>query len=101
MVIDFEKFIDNIEGVAFVADETGRILYISENAAKISGYSKDELIGSYFFEFVFEEDRSFTMEQFKKTLNRTSKKHEFRILNKANKLMWIRIITNMVLESGE
>jgi diguanylate cyclase (GGDEF)-like protein/PAS domain S-box-containing protein len=46
----FEKLLDNLyDGVYFV-DRTRRILFWNEGAQRLSGYSREEVVGSYCFE---------------------------------------------------
>lgn len=51
-------------------DNEGRLLYVSGNIISVTGYSSQELLGHYYFDFIIDEKREEERSRFKQKMNK-------------------------------
>jgi len=82
-----EKYRGLVDNAAFgiaAVDAGGRLTYVNDALCRIGGFSRDELLGRPFFDFLHPEDAATAAEMFKRALAEPGGKSslEFRILRK-------------------
>src|SRR6056297_3049612 len=90
MEINFERFVENIDGIALICDETGKLLYLSQNVEEICGYTNNEVLYRHYEEFIIEDDRAYVRRAFKGVLRDQSAKFECRIRHQNGDIIWLR-----------
>lgn len=69
--------------IIYVADTTGKIIFISEEIYEFSGYKSDEITGHTILAFVHPEDWDGLIDKFTRTASgELNTSHEFRIISK-------------------
>ncbi|MBI9076699.1 MAG: PAS domain S-box protein [Desulfatibacillum sp.] len=97
----FKSLVENINEIVFVTDENATITYISPNILAFSGYTREEVIGRNFVEFVHPEDLTNRIDQFQKVMDGENLVTEYRMMDKNGAAIWIRAnAKRMESESG-
>lgn len=95
----YRRVVENVtEGIIIVQD--GVICYANPSAARISGYSIEELCEGPFVRFVVEEDRAKVIDRYQRRLGgdlSAGNHYEFRILRPDGSVIWL-VISGVVIE---
>ncbi|HZE72851.1 MAG TPA: PAS domain S-box protein [Pyrinomonadaceae bacterium] len=86
----YRELVENINDIIYSTDENGVITYISRSVEWASGVSASEIIGKPFTKFLHPDDVSRTVESFHRSARGESEPLEFRILDKAGQIRWLR-----------
>jgi PAS domain S-box-containing protein/putative nucleotidyltransferase with HDIG domain len=86
----YRDLVENINDILYATDEHGIVTYVAPAIEAISGYSMSEIIGRPFFDFVHEEDIPNMKDGFQQDIFGRPEPHEFRMLNKAGVVRWVR-----------
>lgn len=73
----YRMFAENAQDMVFLLDRGGRFLYVNPACRDILGYEPEEMIGSYFGEFVTPETWAATTAAVKRALSRRDKNVEY------------------------
>lgn len=87
---------------AMVVIKDGVFLYANPNITVLSGYAPEELIGQFYLDFVYPEDRELVWSNY---INRFTDKtammsYEFRVLRKDGGVRWVRITAMLIPWQG-
>ncbi len=86
----YRSLVENLQEVVFTIDLDGLITYISPAIGTLTDYQPDEVFGSSFERFLHPDDVSDVRASFFRTLEGNLEPLEFRILDKAGAIHWIR-----------
>ncbi|MCJ7546796.1 MAG: PAS domain S-box protein [Deltaproteobacteria bacterium] len=86
----YRDLVENINDILYATDEKGIVTYVSPAIESLSGYAPSEIIGRSFFEFLYREDVPYMMEQFQRDASGDTEPHEYRMVNKAGDVRWVR-----------
>ncbi|OGP85493.1 MAG: hypothetical protein A2Z08_08280 [Deltaproteobacteria bacterium RBG_16_54_11] len=86
----YRDLVENISDILYAIDEHGIVTYVAPAIESLSGYAPSEIIGHPFSEFVYREDGPYIMEKFQEDLAGHPEPHEFRMVNKAGVVRWVR-----------
>lgn len=87
----FKVLIENISDAILLLDKEGTIKYQSLSASRILGYSPEDVIGKFIFEFIHPDDMETGMDYFKQVLFKPGVpiQNSYRIRNKAEEFIWV------------
>ncbi|TFG37661.1 MAG: PAS domain S-box protein, partial [Syntrophobacterales bacterium] len=94
----YRDLVENMKDIFYVADETGRISYMSPAAESITGYETSEIIGRYIPEFLHSEDIPVIAEQFQKIISGITEPTEYRLITKQGNVIWVLTATQPVYD---
>ncbi len=101
----FRKLVQTQSAIVWRADpNTFRFTFISDQAEKILGYPVSEWLNDsdFWFEHMSEEDRKWVPEYCKKEINcLNSHEFEYRMRSITGDIIWLREITNVIVEDGK
>ena len=85
-------------GIGIYIVQNGKFVYVSELYQKLSGYTDTELLGTYFLNYIYSDDRDMVREEAIKCLKGESfEPYEYRFVKKNNEIMWaLETITTIV-----
>lgn len=90
----YRLLVENSPSVTWTADENGKIVFISSNIEKITGFNSEEMIlkdKSSLFSLVYEPDLHFIQKAYKKLIKENIPfELDFRIRTKDGRLIWIQ-----------
>ena len=99
----FKSLIDNAGDILYEISSAGKFIFVNQLFEKISGYSANEVIGKYYWEFVDKAYRSelqdFYSNQAKDLKNISY--YEFPIISKSGKRCWIGQNVRMNFTDGK
>ncbi len=87
----YRSLVESMNEVFFIINTEGLITYLSPSAGKIVGYSRDEIIGMHFLDFLPPEDRNKTENLFLDALSGNFDEREYRILDKWGNIRWVQV----------
>ncbi len=96
----YRNLIENIREAVYKIDENGAIVFISSGIERISGYKSDELCGSNFSEFIYQEDLQHIREQFGRLMKNILEPDEYRIVCKNGDVRWISSSSRPIFANG-
>ncbi len=91
---------ENLNEIIYRLDERGVITHISPNLAHLAGYTPEEVLGRPFTDFVYPDDLTGRLDQFKKVLHGDTGPSEYRFVNKDNTTVWVRTHARPIIENG-
>ena len=97
----YKNIIETINGVVYLVDENGFILFISKSIQNVFGYRQVEVLGKNFFEFVPEEDLTIAKSRFAKLTTAKNSLSEYRLKSKDGKLKRVNFISKAVFNKSE
>ena len=97
---EYRSLVENIKDVIFVLGSDGILKYVSP-AAKLFGYTQEDLEGKVFSGIIFPEDLPLVVEGFKRAIAGISRPIEYRVLTKEGKLRWVRSSSSVITEDGK
>ncbi len=97
----YRELVENINDVLFVIDRKGLINYISPVVESVLGYRADELIGTCFFDYIFQQDLTRLQTDFATALEVSKGTAEYRFWSKFGELKWCRASSRSVLEGNQ
>ncbi len=89
--IKYRSLIETSSSGVAVADQTGVLTLVNDRLCQIYGYSRDEVLGRQFFDFIHPEDRDKIVSDFMEAVasSRTLPAVEFRGLRKDGSIIWL------------
>ncbi len=97
----YRTLVEQISDVIYSLDGRGIITYISPAIEKITGYSPSEITGRDFREFIFSDDLPLAKDIFENGKNNRVKSFQFRIIDKAGEIRWLRVSSEPSIENGK
>jgi PAS domain S-box-containing protein len=94
----YRDLIENVNDVLYVFDDKGTFNYVSSPVQTMLGYSPSELVGRNLDEFVYPADQPYVKDQFQKVLSGQVEPSEYRILNKAGEICWVRASSRAIIK---
>ena len=95
----YRHLVENIRDAIFEMDSEGKIKYVSPVIEKIMGYIPEELVGTYFINFVYEDDKQSIFERFSELHEKIESDHEYRCVKKSGDICWVRSSTKPIFEN--
>ena len=95
--VHHQQIIDNVKGIIFEADESGKFKFVNTNFIEISGYDEHKLIGSHHLDIIHPEDQTLVKQTYQKLLKQQAKESidEFRIICKNGEVKWVNQHTHI------
>ncbi|MEL1240729.1 sensor histidine kinase [Flavobacterium flavipallidum] len=100
-----ESLINTIDGIVWECDaETLKFNFVSKKVEDILGYTSEEWINTpnFWVDHIYENDKEatlkFCMEKTNQNLNHD---FEYRMVAKDGRIVWLRDIVNVIIESGQ
>lgn len=95
-----KAIIDNVKGVIFQTDKEGHWTFLTPTWTKITGFSIEECIGTFFLNYVYPDDREFHHKQFLALIGkeRSYCRYEIRYSTKKGEFRWIEIYTRLMAD---
>ncbi|MCK6606160.1 MAG: PAS domain S-box protein [Ignavibacteriaceae bacterium] len=89
----FSKILENLTGVVTVCDPLGEINYQSDSVSDILGFTKDEVLGTNVFKYIWPEDTAIAAEKWSDLISKPSSivKARLRLLNAESKPVPVEI----------
>ena len=97
----YRNLVENINDVIFSLDAQGRFTFISPVIEQVIYYQAEELMGKPLANFVYLEDLSEFLGNWKKILAGEIISHEFRITNKEGSIRHVRISSRRLLDGDQ
>jgi PAS domain S-box-containing protein len=95
-------YFEQADDLIFVLDTAGRIIAVNRAAAKVSGYTADELLGKSPAEFVVPDARASTERVLRKILHgEENDRHEWQLLAKDGRHIWLDIRGRPIYEGDQ
>ncbi|HPY72230.1 MAG: PAS domain S-box protein [Methanothrix sp.] len=86
----YRCLVENVDGVIYVVETSGKIAYISPAVERILGYSADEIQGENVFRFLHPEDSKLLEARLKSALGGSSRVSELRFIGKDGRVRHVR-----------
>ncbi len=97
----YRTLVEQISDVIYSLDGRGVITYISPAIEKITGYSPSEITGRDFRQFIYRDDLPLVKEIFENGKNNRVKSFQFRIVDRAGEVRWLRVSSKPSIENGK
>lgn len=96
----YRSIVEEASDIVYTVDDEGRITYINPPGLKMSGYSKEELIGMEFTDIVHPDWREAVKSYYEKQQNELLKEtsYEFPILTVNKELKWVEQTVSLQME---
>jgi len=91
---------ENANDIISVFDESFNLQYINEVSQKISGFSKEEIIGKSPIEFMHPDDIKKSIKIFKSTLKSGIGNGEFRLRRKDGSYLWMEVSAKRIYDKN-
>jgi PAS domain S-box-containing protein len=85
------------EGI-WTVDGQGRTTFANDRIARLLGYTPEELIGRWAFDFVFEEDRDLALQKFTASRQDPLSPYDFRLRRRDGSEVWVNIAANPLFD---
>lgn len=99
----YKDIIDNVSDLIYTTDRNGFITFVNPAASNLIEYSKEEIIGRNFREFVHEEFRERILEFYRHILKEKEPiiYHEFPVISKSGKEIWVGQNVQMIKDGDK
>ncbi|MEI8048918.1 MAG: PAS domain S-box protein, partial [Bacteroidota bacterium] len=96
----YRNLVESINDVVYEISSTGIINYVSRSSIHVLGYSPEEVIGKNILDFIHPDDRRMIAGRLSSLKLKDYNFLEYRYINKAGDIRWVRSSTNAVVENG-
>jgi PAS domain S-box-containing protein len=96
----YRELVEAVHDVIFEVDATGAVTFISPAVTPLSGYRPAELAGRSLFDFIHPDDLPAVLDSFRRTLSGTEEPAEFRVLDRAGAVHWVRTFGHVGVTQG-
>ena len=98
----YRSLIENINEIYYVTDSTGRIIYVSSNAASFTGYNAEELMQTKILSYLYKADGKKVVEYFKKLIDegQIDANIDFRAVKKDGTTFWVEQISRIIYDEN-
>ena len=95
----YRELVDSLNDIVYEVDTAGRITYVSRAAEGIGGYSRSEVIGRLFTDFLHPDDLQIFQDNFQEAISSgISSPNDYRILTKTGETLWFRTSGRLIFE---
>jgi PAS domain S-box-containing protein len=84
----FRSFIETAEEGVWIIDEQAKTNYLNDAMLKILGYTRNEMMGHSFFEFMDNENKIYAKEKLERRKKGFGEKYDFKFLHKNGSSVW-------------
>ena len=98
--VKYRSVVENIKEVVFQTDELGHWTFLNPAWTAVTGYEVQSTLGTFFIEYVHEEDREQNRHIFRQLFGRQLDycRYETRFLTKNGKIRWVEIYAQLTLD---
>jgi len=94
----YRMLVETLNDVIFTLDIQGIIVYINPVVEQILGYAVSEVVGQPFRRFIYPEDLPGVFASFEHSIEGKFEPFEFRVLNKANQIRYVRTSSRLLMK---
>ena len=84
----FRSFIETAEEGVWIIDEKAKTNYVNDAMLKILGYTRNEMIGHSFFEFMDDENKNYAKKKLERRKKGIGEKYDFKFIHKNGSSVW-------------
>src|SRR5262249_14172228 len=97
--VKYRSVVENIKEVIFQLDEFGHWTFLNPAWTAVTGFEVKSTLGTFFIEFLHEEDREHNSHIFLQLIQRSLEycRYETRFLTKNGKVRWVEIYAQLTL----
>ena len=95
---NYRELVENINDSIFMADNEGKLIYVSPAIESISGYHPADLVGRMVQDFIHPADQDSIKENFRQLTHGIIIPSDYRIITKTGHTKWVRISSNPVIK---
>ena len=96
----YRNLVESINELIYEVSADGTIKYVSPAVKRILGYQPEEITGKNFFGFLHPDDRQDIIEKLSGLMDKNYSFHEYRLIDKENKVHWVRSSTSAIIRNG-
>ena len=96
----FRRMVEIAAQGIWIVDPTATISFVNDRMAAILGYSKEDLLGRRYFDFMDPEERERAEPEFEARKYPSPEPHEFRFRHKDGSLVWLDITGTAMLDDA-
>lgn len=97
----YRELFDNSKDALYVHDMDGRYTSVNKAAERLSGYSREELVGQHFFHLIKPEDRPRVRVQLYRKLEEAGETtYEIELITKHGALVPVEVSSRLIVENG-
>jgi PAS domain S-box-containing protein len=99
--VKYRSVVENIKEIIFQMDEFGNWTFLNPAWTTVTGFSVQSTLGTFFVEYIHQEDRQHNRHIFLQIIKRTLDycRYETRFLTKNGKTRWIEVYAQLTLNS--
>ena len=98
---NYRFLVENLREGIYTVDENGIITYVSPGAEFLLGYSRAEILGRDFSEFIFGEDVEYIKKEFEEAKANHLRPSEYRVKTKSGGFRWVRTFSKLIYKGGK
>jgi PAS domain S-box-containing protein len=97
----YRNLIENVSDTIYSVDVKGRITFINQRGSEMIGYSRDEILGRPFFDFVDKEYREELSNQFQRLILGEPITQDIPIIHQDGSVRIVTAVSHPLVENGE
>ena len=97
----YRELVENLNDVIYLIDSNGTITYVSPPVESVLGYTRSDLVGKNYEDYVHPDDLDAMRQVFKDVLQNRIYPSDFRIRNKGGEYRWVRISSRPIHEENK
>jgi len=98
---NYRFLVENLREGIYTVDENGIITYVSPGVEFLLGYSRAEILGRDFSEFIFGEDVEYIKKEFEEAKANHLRPSEYRLKTKSGGFRWVRTFSKLIYKGGK
>ena len=98
---NYRFLVENLREGIYTVDENGKITYVSPGVEFLLGYSRAEILGRDFSEFIFGEDVEYIKKEFEEAKANHLRPSEYRLKTKSGGFRWVRTFSKLIYKGGK
>jgi two-component system, cell cycle sensor histidine kinase and response regulator CckA len=99
--VKYRSVVENIKEVIFQLDEFGNWTFLNPAWASITGFDVEPTVGTFFLEYIYEDDRERNRHVFLQLIDRKLDycRYETRFLTKDGRIRWVEVYAQLTLNT--
>ena len=99
--VKYRSVVENIKEIIFQMDEFGNWTFLNPAWTAVTGFEVKPTLGTFYLEYVHQEDREHNRHIFLQLVNRTLDycRYETRVLTRQGKVRWVEVYLQLALNS--